>query len=135
VKPDSLYRALFDPASDHPARLDALKQVAIYTDCLGIRHWSKPWELASEELSTAMVKSAGLLARDKQHSHEEMELWVKYIGPARKVGSAAAVTTAFLQWEQDAIRRGWEAESPARQFMREALLSLQSSSTDDRDPM
>ena len=102
VGTNSLYAKLFDPDSDHPALLDALKQVAIYTDCLAKRHWAKPWEAATQSLASTMVENARVFARDKQYSVEHIELWVQYIGPARKMGASGAIIDAFLRWEQQA---------------------------------
>jgi len=129
VRTDSLYSTLFDPASDHPAVLDALKQVAIYTDCLGNRHWSKPLEVVSRELAASIVKVAKLFVRHEQYSVEQLELWVQYIGPARKQGSALAIKNAFLAWDQEVMRRGWEQDSKERQFLRQALMEIGANGT------
>jgi len=129
VQADSLYSTLFDPASDHPAVLDALKQVAIYTDCLSKRHWSKPWEVVSRDLAASIVQVAKLFVRDEQYSVEQLDLWVQYIGPARKQGSALAIRNAFFAWEQEVIRRGWLKDSPARQFLREAIMNIGANAT------
>ena len=131
IAPEMLLRNLLTSEAEHPAALDAVKQVAIYVDCFGRRHWSKPWEVVSKELAASVITTARLFAPDRETTTEQIELWIEYIGPARKEGSGAAILRAFLAWEQEAIRRGWETDSPEARFLREGYLNLLSHSGSD----
>jgi AbiV family abortive infection protein len=72
---------IFDPISDHPAILDAIKQLGLYTDCYGDKkHWSEPFEVVDEELADSMVFVARALCPKGDVSAREMELWVQHVG-------------------------------------------------------
>jgi len=78
------FRPLFEEYSDHPYILDQLKQIAFYTDCLGGAHWSMPQEVIDGSLANMLIQVARTLAKDKQVSENEIELWIKHIGPVWK---------------------------------------------------
>jgi type I restriction-modification system DNA methylase subunit len=52
-------RLATDPDADHTQLLDSLKQIALYTDCLGNKNWSKPNSIIDGELAQAMTTLAG----------------------------------------------------------------------------
>lgn len=72
---------LFNETSDHPYILDEVKQIGFYTDCLGKAHWSIPGEIIDEELARTIVFIANVFMRDKKVESEEIELWIKHLGP------------------------------------------------------
>lgn len=72
---------LFCTISEHPYILDQLKQVAIYTDCLGNAHWSKPLDVIDKELAQAIIFSARVLCRNRNVTMDEIKLWVKHLKP------------------------------------------------------
>ena len=51
-------------SGEHTALLDQLKQISLYTDCLGNAHWSEPEKIIESELAKHLVSTADLLARD-----------------------------------------------------------------------
>jgi hypothetical protein len=59
--------------------LDQLKQVAIYTDCLGKANWSTPERVISKDLALAMIANAEIFASRKAVTSEEIELWIEYM--------------------------------------------------------
>jgi AbiV len=50
------------------ALLDQVKQIALYTDCLGNRNWSNPETVITKDLATQVVRIAELLARREMKS-------------------------------------------------------------------
>ena len=65
---------VYDPSSDHPEKLDAIKQLEFYTDCFGKRHWSEPHEVIDASLARHLVSLAKLLCPKRQTSAREIEL-------------------------------------------------------------
>ena len=70
-----------DPSAEHTALLNMLKQISLYTDCLGASHWSEPQHAIDENLSRALVNTADLLARENEVTEREIELWIEHMGP------------------------------------------------------
>lgn len=77
---DSL-RLASDPSAEHTALLDQLKQLSLYTDCLGAAKWSEPDDVIDEALSCALVKIASLLAKGPPVTELEIQLRIKHMGP------------------------------------------------------
>lgn len=98
----------FDETAEHPYVLDQLKQVAIYTDCLGKAHWSDPEQVVSKDLAQAILRTAEIFAKRKPASTEEIELWIEYMGPMlRRPTSAAWIKKAFQNWYHAAVEQGF----------------------------
>lgn len=91
------FRPLFDQDSDHPFLLDQLKQLGLYTDCLGIGHWAVPTEVVDEGLARMLVKVADTLTKEKEVSEKEIELWIEHVGPFWKK-DPAWIKTAIANW-------------------------------------
>lgn len=91
------FRQLFDQDSDHPFLLDHLKQLGFYTDCLGTGNWAIPTEVVDEDLARMLVNVADVLAKDKDVSEKEIELWIEHVGPVWKKDSAW-MKTALVNW-------------------------------------
>ena len=77
-------RPLFDQDSAHPFLLDQLKQLGFYTDCLGTGHWTVPAKAIDQDLAKMLVTVADVLAKEKDVSKKEIELWIEHIGPVWK---------------------------------------------------
>jgi AbiV family abortive infection protein len=77
-------RPIFDEISDHPHLLDQVKQIAFYTDCLGEAHWSEPSQVIDSDLARSLVQTAEILAKSRDVTTREMELWVKHMAPVWK---------------------------------------------------
>jgi AbiV family abortive infection protein len=108
------FQDLFSDAAEHPFVLDQLKQIAIYSDCLGSAHWSKPESVISKDLALGMVANAELFASRRTTTAEEIELWVEYMGPVlRDPKSEQWIKKAFQNWYSAATKRGFiDANDP-----------------------
>jgi AbiV family abortive infection protein len=72
---------MVDPLSDHPETLDALKQISVYTDCLGKAHWSIPTNVVNADTARPIVLTAKILTSEKRKcTAREIELWVEHLG-------------------------------------------------------
>ena len=58
---DSL-RPATDASAGHTALLDQVKQIGLYTDCLGDAHWSEPEKVIDENMSRSLVGIADILS-------------------------------------------------------------------------
>jgi AbiV family abortive infection protein len=47
------FLTLFDGESEYPYLLEQIKQVSLYTDCLGQAHWSEPAQVIDKELAAS----------------------------------------------------------------------------------
>lgn len=75
------FAPLVDKNADHTAMLDALKQLAFYTDCLGEKHWSTPEEVIEADLAKILSEIAERMLGDRPITVEEIELWREIVGP------------------------------------------------------
>ena len=91
------FRSIFDNNSDHPYILDQVKQLGLYTDCLGDCHWSIPANVIDESLAQDLVNIAILLAGKCEVTVKEIELWREYVGAASK-GDHIAMKDALSSW-------------------------------------
>ena len=93
---DSL-RPATDASAGHTALLDQVKQLGLYTDCLGDAHWSEPEKFVDENMSRSLVGIADIFARSEVVTVKEIELWVKHMRPAHGT-SFEQMQTALLDW-------------------------------------
>jgi len=94
--------ALFDRDADHAYRLDHMKQLGFYTDCLGEGEWSSPDVAISRSQAEELVRTAVDLANFPEVTDTEIELWVKQTRPVSKADAKA----------QGEALRAWHAEMP-----------------------
>jgi len=94
------FRTLFDKESDHPFVLDQVKQIAVYTDCLGKAHWSDPYNVIDEDLARNLANTARHLISKRQFTPKEIELWVKHLRPVWK-GNLNAMKAALTRWAKE----------------------------------
>lgn len=101
------FRPMFDESSDHPALADQIKQVGLYTDCLGKRHWSVPEEVINEQLARSFVASAeAILAKPgRRFSVREIELWQEHLGPVWGRDSES-MRSALVRWAAALAKEG-----------------------------
>lgn len=75
----------FRPAVDggqHSHVLDAVKQIALYADCLGTGgNWSDPEVVIDRSLAEHMVALADAMAREEAVTVREIELWMEHVRP------------------------------------------------------
>lgn len=91
------FRPLFEEDSEHPFILDQVKQLGLYTDCLGDRHWSVPIDVVDEKLARALVQIANLLAWKRETTVRDIELWIQHVGSVPK-SDLPAMKEALASW-------------------------------------
>ncbi|MBK8905158.1 MAG: AbiV family abortive infection protein [Anaerolineaceae bacterium] len=101
------FRALFEEGSDHTTLLDELKQIGIYSDCLGKAkaHWSHPSKVIDEETADGIIKVARVLCTNKVYTKREVELWVKHMRPVWKA-PLPEMKKALHAWFDDMVSEG-----------------------------
>lgn len=79
------FRSLLAPDAEHPFETEAVKQVALYTDCLGNAHWSVPSDVISAEMLPALLLAAETLIGaghiGGMVSEAELAIFVKHLRP------------------------------------------------------
>jgi AbiV family abortive infection protein len=113
---------IFDEQSDHPYVLEHVKQISLYTDCLGKAHWSIPDEVMDESLARGLVQIAEIFSQDRVIKTEEVELWIEHLGPVWH-GPHKWVNKALANWHRAAVRAGLisSAEDAMEQFVATGL--------------
>jgi AbiV family abortive infection protein len=96
---------MFDPESDHPYVLDQIKQLGFYTDCVGKGKWAEPEIVIEENLAKSLVETAERLASEHFVTPQEIELWVKHMGPVQG-GSLAWFKKAFENYYAELQEKG-----------------------------
>lgn len=75
-------RAAADPAGDHTAMLDSVKQLSFYTDCYGdAGRWSEPSDAVDPQFAISILATGRMLNRQTRTTERELELWVTIVGP------------------------------------------------------
>lgn len=83
-----------------------VKQLAIYTDCLGDAHWSEPDAVIDFNLANQMVEAARILApRECIYRAREIELWNRHMGPVMDQ-PLAVMKAALDKWYEEMRREG-----------------------------
>ena len=77
------FRDLFRLDAEHPYLLDQIKQIGLYTDCLGKAHWSEPSAVIDKALAEALIQIAELFVKEGDVEVKEVELWIKHMGKVR----------------------------------------------------
>ncbi|MBI2089398.1 MAG: AbiV family abortive infection protein [Deltaproteobacteria bacterium] len=99
------FRSLFDAGADHTQLLDSLKQLGLYTDCLGRAHWSEPEKVVDDKLARQLVQVADVLSRSREITVREIELWIKHLKPVWR-GPMDWMKKAVANWYADMQREG-----------------------------
>lgn len=102
------FASLVAENADHPALLDQVKQIALYTDCLGSRNWSNPDTVISKDLASQFVRTAELLARGDEVSGREIELWIEHVQPVW-MGRKELMEKAVVDWHAALQAEGLKA--------------------------
>jgi len=97
------FSSLFDKDADHTHLLDKMKQISIYTDCFKQGHWSVPEQVITKEHVQDLLVVADALARDRNITTEEIDLWIQYLKPS---WGTAASEKALFEWDKEIRRRG-----------------------------
>jgi AbiV family abortive infection protein len=107
------FRQLFSSDAEHPYILDQLKQIALYTDCLGEAHWSIPHEVIDESLARGVTNIAKILAGSPTHTEEEVALWIEHMAPAFASKDLAFMKQALVRWHDAMKKNGLRGDGPS----------------------
>lgn len=112
-----------DPDAEHTGVLDALKQVSVYTDCLGNKHWSIPRKVIDEGLARSMVGAAEVMWNARAVTMREVKLWAEVVGPHY---NQPGMMDAVIRWQQAMVAEGLSDITPEslEAFMRGKPVSL-----------
>jgi AbiV family abortive infection protein len=129
------FAPLFDQAAEHPHLIDQIKQLALYSDCLGDAHWSEPQEVIDESLARSMVLMASLLSKDKEVLSIEIELWVRYVAPHLH-GNRETAERSLEMWYAEMQRRGLapEGRNAMAQFVNEGVTGVENAEERHAEP-
>lgn len=105
------FRPLFIEEADHPTLLNNLKQMALYTDCLGQGHWSIPDEVIDENLARSIVQVAELLVPNREITEREIELWILHMKPVWKE-RMELMEAAVAEWHRQMCAEGLSDDDP-----------------------
>ena len=83
--------------AEHTALLNNVKQIGLYSDCLGNVHWSEPDKVIDRRLAQMLVNIADLFATKEAITPEEIELWIAHLGPAYGA-PLETMKEALLNW-------------------------------------
>lgn len=103
------FRPLFGKDAQHPFLLDQVKQVSLYTDCLGNAHWSAPADVIDGDLANMLVRIARVFLKHRDVTAKEIELWVKHMRPHMGSGIVTdydGTKQAMLDWHADMQEHG-----------------------------
>lgn len=101
-------RLAADPSAEHTAVLDQVKQIGLYTDCMGDAHWSEPDRVVDEGIARLLVGIADLFAKNKTITVKEVELWVEHMRPSYGA-PLECMKAALLSWYAAMREHGlWE---------------------------
>ena len=117
------FQSLFDKDSEHPLLLDQIKQISLYTDCLGKRHWSFPEEIVDADLATSIIKIAQVFSRKEEVTEREIELWIKHMKPVWK--NSPWMDKALSNWYSEMQSEGLKpkGKNSMEQFIRHGIAS------------
>jgi AbiV family abortive infection protein len=99
------FAKLFDDGAEHPQLLDAVKQVAFYTDCVANCQWWIPEKVVEADTTKFIVRAAELMVKQNVVTTEEIELWIAILGPHWN-GSDEERAAAVCAWDEEMRRRG-----------------------------
>jgi len=91
-----------ETAQEERGTYDALKQLGLYTDCLGKAHWSIPSEVIDRELAEMLVRFAfSTSSSERETSPREIELWVMHM-------QAGMTRPNLINWAKAVVAEGLE---------------------------
>lgn len=128
------FRPIVDESSDHPAVLDAVKQIGFYTDCFGEAHWSIPAEVVNASLAESLVTTAEFLSPERTVQIRELELWAKHLGPVWNK-EPQWMKQALANWYREMQDEGLapEGDNKMQEFVRGGLTDIQAEQLKDGD--
>lgn len=115
-------RPIYDESADHGHVLDAIKQIAIYSDAYGNCHWSLPENVVDESQATSLVEIARIFAKDDlaMTSEAELRIWVKHMRPVQKSPMdemKRALLACYAEAESSGVLQGQNSASDMVKFV------------------
>jgi AbiV len=116
------FRDMFRPDAVHAQLFDNVKQLGVYSDCLGNVHWSEPSNVVDEKLSRFLVTLAEVVARAGFATELEIDLWARHFSDVPKE-NMTALTAALGDWYEDMQRHGLAppGENEMKRFVSEGF--------------
>lgn len=117
------FRTIFDKKSHHPATMEALKQIAIYTDAYGDCHWSIPKEIIDEGTARSTISIAKSTAHGRpvaMSTEAELDLWIKHLKPVWKAGlqeKKSALLACYHEAQETGVLSGKHTAEEMTQFL------------------
>lgn len=100
---------MYSEDADHPQFLDTLKQLALYTDCLGKRNWTYPEEIVDKDLCESILKIAEVFTSKDEVTKLEIDLWKKHLKPVW-LSDTQTMKKALLAWHEDMKKHNLNSE-------------------------
>jgi AbiV family abortive infection protein len=112
-------RPITDPSSEHPQVLDQLKQLCLYTDCVGNSRWTSPAAVEVIEIAPYLLLMAKAMANSGETTEKELKLWRHHLLPVRH-SSFEENKGAVARWWSDMRASGLShvTEEQAEAFLR-----------------
>lgn len=99
------FAPMTDKNSNHSYKLDKLKQISLYTDCIGDGNWLIPEDVVDKEFVESLIQVAKVLSVRSEHSELEIDLWIKHLGPVPNQ-SQEQQTEALYNWFNEMQTQG-----------------------------
>ncbi len=114
---------LYDSTSSHPQLLDAIKQLCLYTDCLGNGKWSIPDDTSDIDLAKALIAVAECFCQSDEVTEQEIDLWVCHMQPVFRT-TQDAMQNALIAWDYDMRSKGLsKTRTTMEQFITDGIKS------------
>ena len=93
------FRPMFDSTAEHPFQVEALKQMATYSNCIDDSVWAVPEDVIDEEVAKKYVMTADILLPKGRISRREIELWIQHVGPVWRL-DLDSMKAAVVDWHE-----------------------------------
>jgi len=103
-------------------KLDDLKQIGLYVDCVDNADWMSPSEKITDEVAASMLQIASIVCgSDKETSVRELELWKETVGTCPH-GALGEMKEQLFFWRHRMEEEGLEMVDPGfEKFVREGV--------------
>jgi AbiV family abortive infection protein len=101
-------KKMFAEEAEHPKILNVLKQISLYTECVGKAKWVYPDEVITKEIAEAKLQSARILCPEKEVTPLELDLWQKYLKPVWKT-DMKSMRKAIIEWNRAMEKHGLDS--------------------------
>ena len=101
-------KKMFSEEAKHPKVLNVLKQISLYTECVGKAKWVYPDEVITKEIAEAKLQTARILCPEKEVTPLELDLWKKYLKPVWKT-DLESMKKAIIEWNRAMEKHGLDS--------------------------